>query len=106
MKKLAMFFLKGFGGIIALLFLGIIGLNVYQSMRPAARTMKAAGTVSIPSPFRMRRPFIDYMTVNGTRLYAGYASEGLVGVVDTSTNKTVATVEGLTRVHGLSLIHI
>jgi YVTN family beta-propeller protein len=99
-----MIFLKAFGSFLALLLLGIVGLNVYQSMRPAARTIKTAGVISIPTPVRMRRPFIDYMTVNGTRLYAGYASEGIVGVVDTATIQTVATVQGLTRVHGIAIV--
>ncbi len=44
------------------------------------------------------------MTISGSRLYAGYASEGLVGVVDTSTNETVATIDGLTRVHGIAVV--
>ena len=104
MKKLAMFLLKTLGGIIALILLAVVALNVYLSTRPAAKTMKAAGIVSIPTPFRMGRPFIDYMTINGPRLYAGYASKGLVGVVDTSTNTTAATVDGLTRVHGIAIV--
>jgi YVTN family beta-propeller protein len=82
----------------------MIALNVYLSTRPAAKTMKAAGIISIPMPFRIGRPFIDYMTISGTRLYAGYASEGLVGVVDTATNQVVATVDGLTRVHGIAVV--
>ena len=104
MKKLAMFLLKALGGIIVLILLAVVALNVYLSTRPAAKTMKAAGIVSIPTPFRMGRPFIDYMTISGSRLYAGYASKGLVGVVDTSTNQTVATVDGLTRVHGIAIV--
>jgi YVTN family beta-propeller protein len=103
-KKLAMFFLKALGAIVVLILFAIVALNVYLSTRPAATTMKAAGIVSIPTPFRMGRPFIDYMTINGSRLYAGYASKGLVGVVDTSTNQTVATVDGLTRVHGIAIV--
>jgi YVTN family beta-propeller protein len=103
-KKLAMFLLKALGGIIVLILLAVVALNVYLSTRPAAKTMKAAGIVSIPTPFRMGRPFIDYMTISGSRLYAGYASKGLVGVVDTSTNQTVATVDGLTRVHGIAIV--
>src|ERR1700719_1536780 len=95
MKKVARFLLKAFGGLVVLILLAIIALNVYLSTRPASKTMKAAGIISIPTPFRIGRPFIDYMTISGTRLYAGYASEGLVGVVDTSTNKTVATIHGL-----------
>src|SRR5580704_15401655 len=104
MKKVATFLLKAFGGLFALIILGIVALSIYLSTRPAAKTMKAAGIVSIPTPFRIGRPFIDYMTISGSRLYAGYASEGLVGVVDTSTNKTVATIDGLTRVHGIAVV--
>jgi DNA-binding beta-propeller fold protein YncE len=50
------------------------------------------------------RPFIDYMTISGARLYAGYARNGLVGVVDTATNGAVATIDGLTRVHGIAIV--
>ncbi len=104
MKKLAILLLKTLGGIVALILLAIVALNAYLSTRPAAKTMKAAGVISIPTPFRVGRPFIDYMTINGSRLYAGYASQGLVGIVDTSTNKTVATIDGLTRVHGIAVV--
>src|SRR5271170_3285600 len=103
-KKLAMFLLKALGGLVVLILLAIVALNIYLSARPAGKTMKAAGIISIPTPFRLRRPFIDYMTISGSRLYAGYASEGLVGVVDTSTNKAVATIDGLTRVHGIAVV--
>ena len=104
MNKLARFLMKALGGIMALILLAIVALNVYLSTRPAAKTMKAVGIVSIPTPFRFGRPFIDYMTISGSRLYAGYASEGLVGVVDTLTNRTVATIDGLTRVHGIAVV--
>ena len=103
-KKLAMFLLKAFAGLVVLILLAIVALNIYLSTRPAAKTMKAAGIVSIPTPFRLGRPFIDYMTISGSRLYAGYASNGLVGVVDTATNQAVATVDGLTRVHGIAIV--
>jgi YVTN family beta-propeller protein len=104
MKKLARFLLKVLGGLIALIILGIVAFNVYLSTRPAAKTVKAAGIISIPTPFRIGRPFIDYMTISGSRLYAGYASDGLVGVVDTTTNQAVGTVDGLTRVHGIAVV--
>ena len=104
MNKLARILLKALGGIIAVVLLAIVALNVYLSTRPAAKTMKAAGIVTIATPFRMGRPFIDYMTISGSRLYAGYASEGLVGVVDTATNETVAKIDGLTRVHGIAVV--
>jgi DNA-binding beta-propeller fold protein YncE len=104
MKKLAIFLLKALGAIIALILLAVVALNIYLSTRPAAKTMKAVGIISIPTPFRLGRPFIDYMTISGSRLYAGYASKGLVGVVDTATNKSVATIDGLTRVHGIAVV--
>jgi YVTN family beta-propeller protein len=103
-KKLAMFLLKAFAGLIVLILLAIVALNIYLSTRPAAKTMKVAGIVSIPTPFRLGRPFIDYMTISGSRLYAGYASGGLVGVVDTATNQAVITIDGLTRVHGIAVV--
>jgi YVTN family beta-propeller protein len=103
-KKVAWFLLKALGGLIALILLAIVALNVYLATRPAAKTMKAAGIVSIPMPFRIGRPFIDYMTISGSRLYAGYASDGVVGVVDTATNQAVATIDGLTRVHGIAVV--
>jgi YVTN family beta-propeller protein len=104
LKKIAMVMLKAAGGLVALLLLAIVGLNLYVFSRPAGKTITAAGVISIPVPFRMGRPFIDYMAINGSRLYAGYASEGLVGVVDTASNQTVATVTGLTRVHGIAIV--
>jgi YVTN family beta-propeller protein len=104
MKKLAVFLVKIFAGLVVFLVVAIIGLNLYVASRPAGKTVNAAGTISIPVPFHLGRPFIDYMTINGTRLYAGYASEGLVGVVDTTTNKTVATIDGLSRVHGIAIV--
>src|SRR6202162_2244235 len=104
MKKLAKFLLKAFGGLGVLILLAIVALNIYLSTRPVAKTMKAAGIVSIPTPFRLGRAFIDYMTISGTRLYAGYASGGLVGVVDIATNQAVATIDGLTRVHGIAVV--
>src|SRR5580693_5519542 len=104
MKKVWMFLVKAVGAVVALLVLGIVALNVYLATRPAGKTMKAAGVISIPTPFRIGRPFIDYMTISGPGLYAGYASNGLVGVVDTATSKTVATIDGLTRVHGVAIV--
>jgi len=103
-KRLASFLLKVLGGLAVLVLLGIVTFNVYLSTRPAAKTMKAAGIVTIPTPFHVGRAFIDYMTINGSRLYAGYASEGTVGVVDTAANQPVATVNGLTRVHGIAIV--
>jgi YVTN family beta-propeller protein len=103
-KKVARFLLKVLGGLVVLILLAIVALNIYLSTRPVAKTMKAAGIVSIPTPFRLGRPFIDYMTISGPRLYAGYASEGFVGVVDIATKQAVTTIDGLTRVHGIAVV--
>ena len=104
MKKLGAFLLKALGVILGLILLLVVAFNIYLSTRPAARTMKAAGIVSFPTPFRIGRPFIDYMTISGPRLYSGFASEGFVGVVDTATNQPVAKIDGLTRVHGIAVV--
>lgn len=104
MKKLLRFALRAIGGFILLVVFAMVGLNVFQSGRPAARTMKPASVITIPVDFRLGRPFIDYVTVSGSHLYAGYASRGLVGVIDTTTNETVAKIEGLTRVHGIAVV--
>jgi len=103
-KKVARFLLKALGGFIALIVFAIVVLNIYLSTRPTAKSMKAAGIISIPVPFRIGRPFIDYMTISGSRLYAGYASRGLVGVIDTATNEPAAAIDGLTRVHGVAIV--
>lgn len=104
MKKLLRLLLKVCAGVVVLILLAIVALNIYLFTRPPGKTMKPAGTISIPAPFRLVRPFIDYLAISGPRLYAGYASQGLVGVVDTDTNRPVATVDGLTRVHGVALV--
>ena len=104
MKKAVKLFTRLAIGIVALIALAIVALNLYQAARPAARTMKPAGVVTIPVDFRFGRPFIDYMTISGSRLYVGYASRGLVGVVDTARNEPVAQIGGLTRVHGIAVV--
>ncbi len=104
MKRLAMILLKAVAGLLALVVVAVIALDVYLSTRRAAKTMKAAGVISIPVSFRIGRPFIDYMTINGPRLYGGYASRGLVSVVDTGSNQPMATIDGLTRVHGIAVV--
>lgn len=104
MKKFAVIFLKVVGGLIALLIVAIVGLEVYVISRPTGKTMRAEGIISIPVPFHFGRPFIDYMTISGPQLYAGYSSEGLVSIINTATNQVVGTVKGLTRVHGIAIV--
>ena len=92
------------GAFLVFLIAAVIGLNVYLSTRPPAKTIKPVGIISLPAPFKVTRPFIDYMMVSGPRLYVGYASHGMAGVVDTASGKAVATVDGFTRVHGVAVV--
>ena len=98
------FLLKALGALLAVVLLAIVALDVYPHTRPAPKTVRAVGTISIPAPFQIGRSFIDYLTLAGSRLYAGYASHGMVGVIDTTANRTIATVAGLGRVHGVALV--
>ena len=96
--------LKALITVIVLVVLGVLALNLYLATRPAGKTIKEAGTISIPTAFKIGRPFIDYMTIDGERLYAGYASHGMVGVIDTATDQALAGLGGLGRVHGVAIV--
>jgi len=98
------FLLKVLAALLAIIILAIVGLIAYPLTRPTPKTVRAVTTISIPAPFQIGRPFIDYLSVGGSRLYAGYASHGMVGVIDTTANRTVATIGGLGRVHGVALV--
>lgn len=104
MRKLARVMLKLVGAFAVLIVLAVIGFNIYLSTRAPGKTVKPAAIILIPSPFKIGRPFIDYMTIEGQRLYAGYASYGMVGVIDSSTNQVVAEISGLGRVHGVATV--
>src|SRR5437879_6746143 len=90
--KLIRFCLWALGAVVALIIGTIVAFNIYLSTRPAPRFVHAAGTIKVPAPFHLGRAFIDYMTIEGPRLYAGYASAGLVGVIDITTSQPVGTV--------------
>jgi YVTN family beta-propeller protein len=92
------------GAIVALMVVAVVAFNLYLSTRPAPGTVQPVGTIGVPVPFRITRPFIDYMLVAGSRLYVGYASAGLVGVIDTSTDQVIATIGGLGRIHGVAVV--
>ena len=96
--------LKTLAGLVVLIVLLPFAWSLYLSTRPAATTVRPLGTVPIARPFRIGRPFIDYMTLDGDRLYAAFASHNLVGVVDTTTNRNTATIDGLARVHGVAVV--
>src|ERR1700737_63209 len=102
--RLVRFFLKAFGAVLALIVLPIVAFNIYLSPRPAPRTVRPAGTITVPAPFHIGRAFIDYMTIDGQRLYAGYTSAGLVGVINTTTSQPAGTVTGLGRTHGTAIV--
>ncbi|MGH9690257.1 MAG: YncE family protein [Candidatus Acidiferrales bacterium] len=104
MSRFVRFLLRALGTLAALIVLAIAAFSIYLSTRPPGKTVKAAGILSVPAPFRIGRPFIDYMLIAGPRLYVGYASHGMVGVVDTTTNQVVATIGGLGRVHGVAIV--
>jgi DNA-binding beta-propeller fold protein YncE len=89
---------------IALVVLAIVAFNLYLSGRPEAKTVKLVAVIRVPGPFKMGRPFVDYLAISGARLYAGYASRGLVAVLDTTTNQVIATVDGLPRASGVAVV--
>lgn len=104
MFRLASLLLKVLGALLAFCILVIVVLGVYAYTRPPAKTVRGLGSISIPVPFRIGRPFIDYLTVGGSQLYAGYASNRSVGVIDVATGRTIAKVDVLGRVHGIALV--
>ena len=101
--RLIRFLLKGLGVLIGLIVLAVIGFYIYLSTRPAPKTIKAAGIISVPAPFHFGRPFIDYMFLSGAKLYAGYTSQNFVAVIDAANNQVIAQIGGLPRVHGIAV---
>jgi YVTN family beta-propeller protein len=97
------FLLKGLGVIVGLIVLAILGFYIYLSTRPAPRTIKATGIITVPAPSHFGRYFIDYMLWSGSKLYAGYTSEGVVAVIDTATNQVAAQIAALPRAHGIAI---
>ena len=91
-------------GLVAIAVLAVLTLNIYLATLPAATTVRSLGAISVPAPFRVTRPFIDYMELHGQRLYVAFASHNLVGVIDTTTNRPIGAIEGLSRVHGVALV--
>jgi DNA-binding beta-propeller fold protein YncE len=104
LSRLVWFLLKVTGALLALIVLAVIAFNIYLSSRPEPRFVRPVGTIKVPAPFHMGRAFIDYMTIDGQRLYAGYASHGLVSVIDTASGQPAGTVAGMGRVHGVAVV--
>src|SRR5258708_34264281 len=86
MGRLVRIFLKALGAILVLIVLAIVAFNIYLSSRPAPRFVRPAGTIAVPAPFHVGRSFIDYMTIDGQRLYAGYTTPCLCGGIDTAAS--------------------
>jgi YVTN family beta-propeller protein len=103
-RRWARRFLIGVAGIVVVVVIGVLALNVYLFTRPPAKTLSSLGTIDVPAPFRITRPFIDYMAIDGQRLYVAFASHNLVGVIDTATDRSIAAIEGLPHVHGIALV--
>src|SRR5260370_1285067 len=96
------FVLKGLGVLAGLAILGLVGFYIYLSTRPAPKTIKPVAIITPPPQSRFPLRFIDYMFVNGTKLYAGYTSQGFVAVIDTATNQVLAEIGGLPSAHGIA----
>jgi YVTN family beta-propeller protein len=97
------FLLKALAALVGLAALGVIGFYIYLSTRPTPKTIKPVGIIAVPAASRSPLQFIDYMFVNGSKLYAGYTSQGLVAVIDTATKQVVAEIGGLPRAHGIAI---
>ncbi len=104
MSRIFRSLLKVVETLAAVIALVLIAFSLYLLVRPSGKTVMAAGTISVPAPFRIGRPFIDYMLVAGSKLYIGYASHGMIGVVDTTSNQVIATISGLGRIHGVAIV--
>jgi DNA-binding beta-propeller fold protein YncE len=91
-------------GLVVIVVLAVLTLNIYLATLPAAQTVRSLGAISVPAPFRVTRPFIDYMEIHGQRLYVAFASHNLVGVIDTTTSTALGAIEGLPRVHGVAIV--
>jgi len=102
--RLARFLIKAFGALLALIVVAVIALNIYLSTRPSPKTVRAVATIQVPAPFLVGRSFIDYMTISGQQLFAGYTSAGLVSVIDLPTNQPARTVAGFGRTHGVAIV--
>lgn len=98
------FLFKAGSVLLAIVILAIAAVNVYPHTRSAPKTIRQVGTIHIPAPFKVGLPFIDYLTIGGSTLYAGSTTHGLVGIVDATTTITIPTIAGLGAVHGIALV--
>lgn len=60
-----------------------------RTCAPLRKPLGRSGPFPSLDRYRSDVPFIDYLTLGGSRLYAGYASHGMVSVIETATNRTV-----------------
>ena len=87
----------------ALAVLVVIVLLVSLAAGTSGKSAHYVATVSIPAPFKLTRNFVDYMAIGDRTLYGAYMSHGLVAAVDMGTDRVVATVPELGKVHGVAI---
>ena len=94
----------GVAAVVLVVVVGVVALNIYPFTRPRAKTLRSLGTIDVPAPFRLALPFIDYLAIDGKHLYVAFTTRDLVEVIDTETDRSVATIDGLPHVHGVAVV--
>ena len=69
----------------------------------SGKSLQFVTKVSVPGPFKLTRPFVDYMAVSGQTLYLAYTSHGRVAALDTGKDQVVASILDLGKVHGVAI---
>ena len=90
--------------LVAVLIFGLaVVFPISLAARPSGQWARYVTTVSIPSPFKLTRNFVDYMTVSEGTLYGAYMNHGLAAAVDMRAERVIATVPDLGKVHGVAI---
>ena len=93
----------GVAAVVLVVVVCVVALNIYPFTRPRAKTLRSLGTIDVPAPFRLALPFIDYLAIDGKHLYVAFTTRDLVDVIDTETDRSGATIDGLPHVHGVAV---
>jgi YVTN family beta-propeller protein len=94
----------GVAAVVLVVVVSVVALNIYPLTRPRAKTLRSLGTIDVLAPFRLALPFIDYLAIDGKHLYVAFTTRDLVDVIDTETDRSVATIDGLPHVHGVAVV--
>jgi YVTN family beta-propeller protein len=88
-----------------MMLLFVVGafLPVPLKGEPSGKFVQFVAKVSVPGPFELTRPFVDYMAVSGQTLYAAYTSHARVAALDTRTNQVAASIVDTGNVHGVAI---